>query len=248
MEQQPLGEQFAPQGPTARIASFFRRRITAGLVYLIPFVLTIWLAIELFLFADGILGPYVNHLLVDYGLVGEPVPAAGLLLLLVVLFSVGFFATSKIGRQITYPFERLLLSIPVIKSVYGGSKQILQAFTLGQGGAFQRVCLIEYPRREMFALGFVTGQIIEPIQTPEGIYSHIYTVFVPTTPNPTSGFLILSPAEQTFLLDMSVEDGIKIILSGGVVQADLDLITRTLSEERSSEAPSSGSAGSDSGS
>lgn len=215
-----------------RAGAFFRRRITAGLVFILPFVLTIWVVVTLFRFADGILGRYLNQLLRDTGVIEHSIPSMGLIALVLLLMATGFFATSKLGQKITSPLERFLLSLPFVKSVYGGTKQILQAFMLtGKGGAFQKVALLEYPREGMFAIGFVTGRIDRQFNTKRGVVNDVYTIFVPTTPNPTSGFLILSAVDETHLLDITVEEGVKIILSGGFVQADLDMIGQsTISE------------------
>lgn len=208
-----------------RMGAFFRRRIVAGLVFILPFVLTVWVVVTLFRFADGILGKFLNKLLRDYGVIQDSIPSMGLGVLVLLLLITGFFATSRIGQSLTSPIERLLLSLPLVKSIYGGTKQILQAFMLtGKGGAFQQVALVEYPRPGMFAIGFVTGRISKEIPSTRGVLKEVYTVFVPTTPNPTSGFLVLSAVEDTHLLDITVEEGVKIILSGGYVQADLDLL------------------------
>lgn len=207
------------------MGNFFRRRIITGLVFILPFVLTVWVTVTLFRFADGILGKFLNQILRNYGVIEDSIPSMGLLVLVLLLLGTGFFATSRIGQRLTSPIERLLLSLPFVKSVYGGTKQILQAFMLtGKGGAFQQVALVEYPREGMFAIGFVTGRISKEIPSKKGTVRDVYTVFVPTTPNPTSGFLILSAVEDTHLLDLTVEEGVKIILSGGYVQADLDMI------------------------
>ena len=230
----------APLPLGTRMGLFFRRRITTGLVFIFPFVLTVWVVVTLFRFADGILGRYLNQVLRDAGVIEHSIPSMGLLALVLILLGTGFFATSKLGQKMTAPIERFLLSLPFVKSIYGGTKQILQAFMLtGKGGAFQKVALVEYPREGMFAIGFVTGRIDRQIPSKKGMVNDVYTIFVPTTPNPTSGFLILSPVDETHLLDISVEDGVKIILSGGFVQADLDLIGQSTITEP--ETPSASS-------
>jgi len=105
--------------------------------------------------------------------------------------------------------------MPVVRSIYGATKQIFETVLAHKSTAFRQVCLVEYPRRGIWSLGFVTGTAVGEIQ--ERTSDQVVNVFLPTTPNPTSGFLLLVPTRDLILLKMSVEDGIKMVISGGII-------------------------------
>ncbi|HAI21697.1 MAG TPA: hypothetical protein DCM14_07380, partial [Clostridiales bacterium UBA8153] len=111
--------------------------------------------------------------------------------------------------------EAIILRAPMVRGVYLAFKQVVEALTSVSGAPFDRVVLVEYPRRGLYAIGFVTGR--PWVEVEGGAGDEVMTVFVPTTPNPTSGFLILVPRSQLVKLDMTVEDGLKLVVSGGMV-------------------------------
>ena len=114
--------------------------------------------------------------------------------------------------------ERLLGRLPVVRSLYGATKQIMETVMASQSDAFREVVLIEYPRRGIWAIGFVTGSTKGEVQNMSS--ENLINVFVPTTPNPTSGFLLFFPREDTISLDMGVEEAVKMVVSGGIVTPD----------------------------
>ncbi len=143
------------------------------------------------------------------------VPGLGVIFTIVLIFLAGIFATNFFGKRLVELWEGALTRIPFIRTVYSASKQLMEAFFVTNREGFRRVVLVEYPRKGVYVLGFVTGVTGGEVQraTPE----RLLNIFLPTTPNPTSGFYILVPEKDTIPLKMSVEDAFKLIISGGMV-------------------------------
>jgi uncharacterized membrane protein len=142
-------------------------------------------------------------------------PGLGLLILFIVITLIGALTAGFLGRMVVSFGERILARMPVVRSVYGAVKQILETVLKQQSNAFRQAVLIEYPRRGIWAIGFITG-------TTEGEVQHlvreeVVNVFIPTTPNPTSGFLLFVPGKDIVILDMNVEEAVKMVISGGIV-------------------------------
>lgn len=143
------------------------------------------------------------------------IPGLGLIILIVFLVMVGAFAAGFIGRMAVRMGENLLARMPVIRSVYGAVKQIFETVLATKSTAFRQVVLVEYPRRGIWAIGFVSGITEGEVQNLTE--DELINVFLPTTPNPTSGFLLFVPRRDLVVLNMSVEEGIKMVVSGGIV-------------------------------
>ncbi len=146
-------------------------------------------------------------------LLGFYLPGVGVLLSLLILLFTGFVATNFLGRRLVAWWEWLIERIPVARSVYTASKQVLETLFSSSGNAFRHVLLVEYPRRDMWSLAFQTAEMQSTGPFPEGKIM----IFIPTTPNPTSGFLMLVDKSEVQYLDMSVDDAFKLIISLGVV-------------------------------
>lgn len=194
-----------------RLRTFF----VAGLIAITPAAVTYLVLRWLFLTVDGFFGTpleaYFQRRL------GFHVPGTGLLATVLIVLVVGILATNLVGRRLLAYLEGWLQKLPVVRSVYATMRQITDAFWKQDQNAFKRVVLVEYPRRGSWAVGFVTGEVPASrfdMEAPDGL---LYNVFLPTTPNPTSGFLLMLPASEVKLLDISVEDGLKLVISGGVV-------------------------------
>ena len=185
-----------------------RKFFLTGIVVLLPLVVTLYVLSFTYRLLDSFLGGLIEAVL------GRPVPGLGALLTIGLVFLVGMVATNVIGKKLIAWLEFLLNRIPLIKSIYGATKQIIDAFSLQKSNAFQRVALIEYPRKGLYAVGFVTGCGMGEVQ--EKTAEEVINIFVPTTPNPTSGMLVLVPQKEVTFLEMSVEEGLKLIVSGGV--------------------------------
>jgi len=143
------------------------------------------------------------------------VPGLGLILVVILVFVVGLLTRNLVGRKIVQFGDNIVDRIPLVRVLYTGVKQLLEPLFLQKTNAFKRVALIEYPRRGVHVIGFVTGESQGEVQTKTS--KDMMNVFVPTTPNPTSGFYILIPEDEVVFLNMSVEDAFKLIISGGIV-------------------------------
>lgn len=200
------------QRPSLRIR--LRRILITGLVILVPAALTVFILIRLFRVMDGIFAPVIDRLIGLY-LPGFHIPGLGFLLTLLSILLLGWLSTNVVGRTVIVGIERLIDRIPVAKSVYAATKGILEALSRDQQEAFKRVVLIEYPRKDIFALAFVTGAARWPTVHPQT--ADTLLVFVPTTPNPTSGFLLLVPRSEAIELPITVEEGVRLVISGGIL-------------------------------
>ena len=134
---------------------------------------------------------------------------------MIVITAIGAIAAGFLGRCLIGLGERILNRMPVVRSIYGASKQILETVLSTQSDAFREVVLVEYPRKGLWVLGFVTGATKGEVK--DMISEQTVNVFIPTTPNPTSGFLLFCPNKDITYLDMSVEDAVKLVVSGGIV-------------------------------
>lgn len=158
------------------------------------------------------------------------IPGLGVLALLLMLLVVGFFAAGLIGRMVFRLGESLIDRVPVVRSVYGALKQIFETVFADSSSSFREVVLVEYPRRGLWAVGFITGRTRGEVR--DRIDRDLVNVFLPTTPNPTSGFLLFVPREDLVHLDMSVEEGIKMVISAGIVTPP-----RAAAEDKGEEPP-----------
>jgi len=183
-----------------------RRHLTAGLLVLVPLVLTVAVIRFVFNVIDGFSQPVTERL------VGRTIPGLGLALTVAVIWLTGLLSSNLLGKKLLELFGRLLENLPLVKTVYTASKQLVEAVSPGGRRAFQRVVLVEFPHKGTFALGFVTGNGIGSLN------ASTVSVYVPTALNPTSGFLIF--ARESDILDprLTVEEGIKLVVSGGVVR------------------------------
>lgn len=191
--------------------------LVAGILILIPVAVTVFILVQIFRFMDGIFAPVVSRVLGRALGAEAPVhiPGLGLLLTLLLILLIGWLSTNVAGRRVLRSGERVLLRLPVAKSIYGATKGILEALSKDQAEAFKRVVLVEYPKKDLFAIGFVTGgarwgRVNERL-------GDLLLVFVPTTPNPTSGFLLLVPRGEAIDLPITIEEGVRMVVSGGIL-------------------------------
>jgi uncharacterized membrane protein len=204
----------ATESVPARIRHSLRRNFLAGLLVILPLVITIWIIgwmIELLESGIRLLPPFVrpDKLLPFY------VPGLNALVSLVMIVVLGFIVSSVVSQRISRYFSNLLLRIPVFRGVYAAVKRLVEAILLPAHPNFRRVVLVEYPRRGVYAIGLMTGVTEGEVQ--ERTAARVLNVFVPTTPNPTSGYYVLVPEEDVIMLNMSVEEAFKLVMSGGIV-------------------------------
>ncbi|RKY62819.1 MAG: DUF502 domain-containing protein [Candidatus Latescibacterota bacterium] len=187
-----------------------RGDLLTGLVVLTPLVVTLYIFVQLFLKVDNLLGRFFRLLPGEKG-----IPGLGFVAVIFLLVLVGMLTRSVAGRSVIRAGEGILARVPLVNRVYLTVRQISQALLSGRRAIFQQVVLVEYPRKGLYCLGFVTSKAWEGIEVAGG--EELLAVFLPTTPNPTSGFLLFVPKKEVIQLDISVEDALKMVISGGVV-------------------------------
>lgn len=186
-----------------------RKYFLTGILAILPLGITAWILYKVFVTIDSTVSPWISRY------TGVEVPGTGFAATLVFVFLVGLFASNIIGRAVIHRFEAFFAKVPLASRIYIAVKQIGEGVIGGQRNLFQRVVMFEYPRRGSWAIGFVTSEHRGVLAQKTG--KKMQHVFVPTTPNPTSGFLLFLPEEDLMELDMSVEDGLKLVISGGAV-------------------------------
>ncbi|MCE8523770.1 DUF502 domain-containing protein [Ruegeria pomeroyi] len=194
-----------------------RASFLTGIVVIAPVSLTIWLFWSVVGWVDSFVLPLVPHQFRPEQYIGINLRGVGVIFLLVFTILVGWIAKGIIGRSLIQYAEGLVDRMPVVRSVYSGIKQISETVFAQTERSFEQACLIQYPRRGIWAIGFVSttakGEIADKAETG----GRLMSVFVPTTPNPTSGFLLYFPEEDVIILDMTVEDAAKLVISAGLV-------------------------------
>lgn len=191
----------------ARMRNYF----LTGILVTAPVTITVWLSWQILQFFDRtVRGLVPVEWYPDFA-----VPGLGLLVVFFGLTLVGFLTAGILGRFFLHTSERILSSMPVVRSVYSAIKQILETVLKQKATAFRQVVLIEYPRKDIWAVGFVSGPTKGEVY--RTLDQDLVNVFLPTTPNPTSGFLLFVPKDDVKVLSMSIEEGIKLVVSGGIV-------------------------------
>ncbi len=185
----------------------------AGIATLVPLVVTGAFVWWIVLKTEG-----VSRFLVDKGLLPVNIPGLGLLISLtisgLVIYSVGLLVSNYIGRRLMKIGESIIDRMPIVKTIYTTVKQVADSIKLSRKGLFQEVALLEYPRKGIWTVGFITSESRGEIQ--EKTKEKVVNVFVPTTPNPTSGMLVMVPESSLVRTSMSVEEGMRLIISGGI--------------------------------
>ena len=196
-----------------------KKSFFAGIIIIIPIALTVYVLRALFDMSLAV-GEKIAEPLTK--LVGEQFPSkfelllsvSGLLLVLSTLIIVGFLARNVVGKRIVQWIDNLFKRIPLISMVYTTTKQIIESFSGGRENSFSKVVFVEYPRKGVWTLGFVTKE------TKNDNNQKFYNLFVPTTPNPTSGFFLIIPIDDVKETDINVEEGFQMIVSSGMVTGD----------------------------
>ncbi|NIM18976.1 MAG: DUF502 domain-containing protein [Candidatus Latescibacteria bacterium] len=186
---------------------FLRKYFLTGILILTPVLVTGYILWKVFSSIDNLLGPLQKR----YPIID--IPGLGFIIIIVLIVLTGFFAGNLIGRRIIHVGERLLNYIPLVPRIYNAVKELSQVFLADRKTAFQEVVLVRYPHPGSFALAFVTREGSEYFNSLVG--SEVVNVFVPTTPNPTSGFLLLVPKKDVLKVSITVEEGMKMVISGG---------------------------------
>ena len=220
-----MSDLIKPPTLLKRFISGFRNSFLTGVVVIAPVGLTVWLVWTVIGWVDGFVLPFVpsqyqpEELL--KAILGEDVRVnirgLGVVFFLVFTTFIGWIAKGLLGRTFIRSAENLVNRMPVVRSVYSGVKQIAETVFAQADRSFEKACLIEYPRRGIWAIGFISTAAKGEVSKRAGSGQKMQSIFVPTTPNPTSGFLLFFPAEDVIELDMSVEDAAKLVISAGLV-------------------------------
>lgn len=211
--------------PQSGLIAGFRNSFLTGLVVIAPVALTIWLIWSVIGWIDGFVLPFIPNLYHPDNILntifGQDVAIniRGLGVVVFLLFTtfVGWIAKGFLGRSLIRVGENLVRRMPVVRSIYSGVKQIAETVFAQSDRSFEKACLIEYPRKGIWAVGFVSTEAKGEVKYKAKSNSDLLSVFVPTTPNPTSGFMLFFPRNDVIELEMSIEDAAKLVISAGLV-------------------------------
>lgn len=182
-----------------------KRNLLAGIIVVVPIAGTIFILHWLFFSIDGLLAPLVEAIF------GRNIVGVGFIMMLIVVYLAGIIGANVIGKRIIRRSELFLAAVPMVRSIYNTFKQVLESIILPTKGGFKEVVLVEFPRLGMRTIGFVTNRV------KDSAGRDYVNVYIPTTPNPTSGYLEIIPADEVTPTGWSVEDAVKIVISGGMI-------------------------------
>jgi uncharacterized membrane protein len=189
-----------------------RFHFLSGVLVIVPLIITYIVLKFLFVGVDNLLSPLIARL------TGYHIPGLGILATIILIFLAGFFTTNIVGLRVFALWEKIFVKTPLVRIIYIAAKQLVEGLTISGKKAFQKVVLVEYPRSGIYALGFITKEV--EIQLENRGEVELLAVYIPTTPTPFTGLVILFPKKEVIFLDMPVEEGIKFIVSGGIVSPE----------------------------
>jgi len=210
-------DELPPEPKKPRRLSGLRASFLTGLVVIAPVALTLWLIWTVAGWVDGMVLPLIPARYQPEQYIGINLRGVGVVIFLVFTIIVGWVAKGLIGRSLIVFAESLVNRMPVVRSIYSAVKQIAETVFAQTERSFEKACLVQYPRRDIWAIGFISTEARGEVNRKAETASDLLSVFVPTTPNPTSGFLLFLPREDVIELDMSVEDAAKLVISAGLV-------------------------------
>jgi uncharacterized membrane protein len=209
----------APPPSQQRSGLFGRLRtwFLAGLLITAPFALTLYVTLGIVRWVDDLIGPLIppHYRPEVYFNLPFAIPGTGLVVVIVGLTLIGALAATLLGRFFLRLNDRILARLPIVRSLYGALKQMFETLLSQKSGAFRQVVLVQFPIAGTWAIGFVAGEPPDAIR--HSISEEAVTVFVPTSPNPTSGYILFVPRADALAVDMTVEEGLKLVVSGGIV-------------------------------
>ncbi len=212
-----MSDTHHPKTLWARIKHFIRANLLAGILFLTPVMATFFFLRVLFNWVDGLLN-FLPARFRPEAFLPFPVPGLGLILLFATLLLTGFVVRNYLGRKLVHVWDRIIETIPLVNKLYIALKQLVETIFNRSPNDFKRVVLIEFPKEGSYAIAFVTGVAVG--ETQHKTRRKVINVFVPTTPNPTSGFFLMIPEESVIPMDMGVEDAFKLLVSGGIISPD----------------------------
>jgi len=204
-----------PPSFRSRVLARLRNWLLAGILVTAPLALTVWLISWFVRLVDDFVNGALPAAYQPRTYLHTDIPGIGLVIAIVTLMIIGAAARGVIGGYFVRLSERVLNRMPIVRGVYGAFKQVFETVLSQQSNAFREVVLVEFPRKGAWSIGFITGETIGEVQ--DLTQSRVFNVFVPTTPNPTSGYLIFVSELEIVRMTMSVEEGLKMVVSGGIV-------------------------------
>ena len=209
-----------------------RNYFLTGFIVCAPLAITIWLIWAFVGWVDSWIVPFIPSTFNPDAYVPFRVPGVGLIVGLALITLVGFLTANIIGRKILSTGEHILGRMPLVRSIYNALKQIIETVLSDKSNTFKKVGLIEYPRKGLYAIVFMATEAGGEVQAKVGDHAgQTVAVFLPTTPNPTSGFLLFVPKADIIELTMSVEEGAKLVISAGLVSPEYNETTERLAAE-----------------
>jgi uncharacterized membrane protein len=191
-----------------------KRYFGTGILITLPVFVTIYILLIVFRLIDGIWGKLINIYIKKH--LGFTIPGIGFILGIITITVIGFIATNFIGKRFFRSLEHWFLKFPLIRQIYPPFRQIMDSIVSKESPAFKKVVLVEYPRKGIWSMGFLTNDSFDEAKKASG--NELCHVFIATTPTPFSGFLIMVPKNEVKVLNISIEEGIKLIVSGGIVR------------------------------
>jgi len=202
--------------PKGRLVASIRNNFLTGIAVVLPVAVTIWAVWSFAGFVDASVLPFVPAEYNPLAYYNINVRGTGVVIFLIFTTIIGALTKGLFGRTLVRTAEDIVARMPVVRSLYNGLKQIVETVVSQSNSSFDKACLVEYPRKGIWAVAFIStttkGEILTKADQPE-----MTSVFLPTTPNPTSGFLLFVPTQDVVELDMSVEDAAKLVISAGLV-------------------------------
>jgi uncharacterized membrane protein len=196
---------------SSRLRRHLQKKMAAGLLVAIPLGVTLVTLRFLFNLADGVLAPVMRGMVSFLFGKGFYIPGLGIISALVVVYLLGILATNVFGRQIVQYWDRLLSRIPLVNTIYVSSKQLMDVFRNRSRSSFRSAVYVDFPKQGSYALAFITNETLDSSG------KRHYTCFVPSSPNPTSGYVLLLREDEVYPTSLSVEEAMKVIMSGGMV-------------------------------
>jgi uncharacterized membrane protein len=203
-----MAMQPAP-APQPSVGKVLRRYLFTGLLVIMPVVVTAFVLWRLFFALDDILGRFVETY------IGRPVPGVGLVALVALIMGIGAIASNILGGRAIRFGERLVTRVPLIGWIYATTKQLFSTILEERSQSFRKVVLVSYPKKGTYSVAFLTSESPKSVEGELG--KGYVTVFLPTTPNPTSGFLLVVPADEIIPMDLTVDEGLKLVISAGAL-------------------------------
>ncbi len=213
----PFDEEPAPPPRKPRRFAGLRASFLTGIVVIAPVALTVWLVWAVIGWIDGVVLPLVPYTFQPEKYIGINLRGIGVIIFLIFTIFVGWIAKGLIGKSLIGFAESLVERMPVVRTIYSGVKQIAETVFAQSERSFEKACLIQYPRKGIWAIGFISTTAKGEISARAETSGDLMSIFLPTTPNPTSGFLLFLPKEDVIELDMTVEEAAKLVISAGLV-------------------------------